>query len=229
MLVLPGAGFAARPRPLEHARHGYLSLDIQIHGQDVDLEGKYPTISGYNDHQVYTPADQYYFRNVHLRVLQIINYLCARPDADTSRFVVVGGSQGGRLGLIAAGLDNRVKAVVSCIANSPNAPYRLWAQQMDKEGKDGMDQPCPPYPDFDEGRCLAYYDPMNYVQDIECPVLMNSGLIDPVSPAYSTYVAFKNIASKNKTYVVMQLNGHDWSAAFDRQAWAWLDGVWGKK
>ena len=24
MLVLPGAGFAARPRPLEHARHGYL-------------------------------------------------------------------------------------------------------------------------------------------------------------------------------------------------------------
>ncbi len=29
MLVLPGAGFNARPRPLEHARHGYVAMDIR--------------------------------------------------------------------------------------------------------------------------------------------------------------------------------------------------------
>jgi hypothetical protein len=41
MLVLPGAGFNARPAPLEHARHGYLSLDVQVHGQEVDQK-EYP-------------------------------------------------------------------------------------------------------------------------------------------------------------------------------------------
>ncbi|MDQ2800405.1 MAG: acetylxylan esterase, partial [Armatimonadota bacterium] len=68
MLVLPGAGFSARPRPLEHARHGYLAIDIQIHGQDVDLKD-YPKLPGYYDHPQYEPAQSYYFYNVHLRVM----------------------------------------------------------------------------------------------------------------------------------------------------------------
>jgi cephalosporin-C deacetylase-like acetyl esterase len=54
MLVHPGAGFAARPRPLEHARHRYLSLDIQVHGQDVDLD-KYGIISGHYDPMNFAP------------------------------------------------------------------------------------------------------------------------------------------------------------------------------
>ena len=58
MLVLPGAGFAARPRPLEHARHGYLAIDIQIHGQDVDLP-KYKPLPGYYDRLQYEPVEAY--------------------------------------------------------------------------------------------------------------------------------------------------------------------------
>lgn len=237
ILVLPGAGFNARPRPLEHARHGHLTIDIQVHGQDVDL-ADYPTPSGYAVPQ-FEPVDAYYYYKVHLRVLQAINYLLSRPDVDPKRIVVVGGSQGGRLGIVAAALDSRVAAVVSCIANSPNHPHLAWVARcngLDKPNdnpsapkfagrptSDGMElTAAPPAVSDAEGRCLAYYDPMNYAPDVKCPILLNAGLIDPVSPPFSIWAVYNRLGSKDKTMVPLPGLGHDWSAEFDRRAWKWL-------
>ena len=162
MLVLPGAGFAARPRPLEHARHGYLAIDIQIHGQDVDLP-KYPPLPGYYDRFQFEPVEAYYYYNVHLRVVQAVNYLVSRPDVDARRIVAVGGSQGGRLSIVIAGLDRRIAAAVACIANSPNQPHLHWVARCNDAKFDGMDLAGkPPVASGAEGRCLAYYDPMNF-------------------------------------------------------------------
>jgi cephalosporin-C deacetylase-like acetyl esterase len=238
MLILPGAGFAARPRPLEHARHGYLSLDIQVHGQEVDLK-EYPKIPGYYDDVKYEPTSAYYYYNIHLRCLQAVNYLLSRPDVDPKRIVVVGGSQGGRLGIVVAGLDPRISAVVSCIANSPNHPHLRWvarcnayADAGDKKPapaiplSDGMDiKGVPPLIDDVISRSFAYYDPMNYAQDIKCPVLMNGGLIDPVSPPFSVWAVYNRLGTVDKAIVAIDGHGHDWSAAFDCRAWKWLDGV----
>jgi len=238
MLVLPGAGFSARSRPLEHARHGYLAMDIQVHGQDVDLES-YPKIPGYYNEQKYEPVSANYYYNVHLRCVQALNYLLSRPEADTDRVAVVGGSQGGRLGIVLAGLDSRVKAVVSTIANSPNHPHLRWvarcngyAELVDKRPdpnmarSDGMDRTgAPPVINDAYGRCIAYYDPMNYAPDIHCSVLMQGGLIDPVSPPISPWAVFHRLGTEDKTIVPIPGHGHDWSAAFDRDAWRWLDRV----
>ncbi len=225
MLVLPGAGFAARPQPLEHARHGYVALDIQIHGQDVNLK-EYPKLPGYYDNAAYEPASAYYYYNVHLRCLQAVNYLLSRPDVDASRIVVVGGSQGGRLGVVVAGLDPRIKAVVSCIANSPNQPHLAWVSSCNAAKVDGMDMAAaPPMPDTPEAQCFAYYDPMNYAPDIQCPVLMNAGLIDPVSPPFSVWAVYNRLGTTAKEIVALDGHGHDWSAEFDRRAWQWLQRV----
>jgi cephalosporin-C deacetylase-like acetyl esterase len=238
MLVLPGAGFAARPRPLEHARHGYLAIDIQVHGQDVDLP-KYPSLPGYYSELRFDPPEAYYYFNVHLRAVQAVRYLASRPDVDARHIVAVGGSQGGRLGIVVAGLDARVSAVVSCIANSPNYPHLHWVARCngldnpwdnasdpkfkDRVKSDGMDLAGPPPVTEPDGRCLAYYDPMNFAPDIRCPVLMNGGLIDPVSPPLSVWAVYNRLPSKNKTIVPIPGFAHDWSAEFDRRAWRWLD------
>ena len=223
MLVLPGAGFGARPRPLEHARHGYLALDIQVHGQDVDQED-YPILPGYSEGQQYdTPAAHYYYYHVHLRCVQAVRYLLSRPDVDPERLVVAGGSQGGRLGIVTAALDARVKAVVCCIINSPNVPHLRWVDACNRQRVDGMDRVgAPPVPDDAESRCMAYYDPMNFAPEITCPVLMNAGLIDPVSPPFSPWAVYQGLRSTDQTIVPLPGLGHDWSAAFDRQAWRWL-------
>ena len=228
MLVLPGAGFAARPRPLEHARHGYVALDIQVHGQDVDLR-EYARLPGYYSDFNYTAASAYYYFNVHLRCLQAVNYLASRPDVDASRIVVVGGSQGGRLSVVVAGLDPRIKAAVPCIAHFANQPHLRWVARCNGRAdtgisNDGMDESgAPPVIDDAESRCLAYYDPMNYAPDIRCPVLFNAGLIDPVSPPFGVFAAFSRVGSPDKSIVALDGLGHDWSAEFDRRAWRWLD------
>ncbi len=222
MLVLPGAGFNARPRPLEHARHGFLTIDMQVHGQDVDLEGKYPQVEGYYKGQVFEPANQYYYYNIHKRILLALEYLAKRPDVDAKRIVVVGGSQGGRLGVVAAGLSDRVAALVACIPHFANAPHRMWVSEMNRTKKDGMNLTgAPPSGDTPEARGTAYFDPMNYAQDIKCPVLFNAGNIDPVSPAYSAWAPFLRIKG-DKTMIWLPGLGHDWSSGFDRLAWKWL-------
>lgn len=225
MLVLPGAGFAARPRPLEHARHGYVALDIQVHGQDVDLT-EYPKLPGYYGDFKYDPPSAYYYFNVHLRCVQAVSYLASRPDVDATRIVVVGGSQGGRLSVVVAGLDTRVKAAVPCIAHAANQPHQRWVAHCNVKGAagDGMDvSGPPPVIDDAESRCLAYYDPMNYAPDIRCPVLFNAGLTDPVSPPFGVFAVFNRVGSADKTLVTLDGLGHDWSAEFDRRAWRWLE------
>ena len=238
MLVLPGGGAAARPRPLDHARHGYLALDIQIHGQDVDLE-TYTVPEGYYGGVIYDPVDKNYYYNVHLRVVQALNYLASRDDVDTSRIVVVGGSQGGRLGVVAAGLDSRIAAVVPAISHNANWPYLCWSKRLSGyetplswypdpklPAFDGMDVAGAP-PTFDEpyDRCNAYYDPMNFALDATCPAFFNAGLIDNVSPPYSIFSVYINWGGANKTMVPIYQTGHDWSAEFDRRAYRWLDEV----
>jgi cephalosporin-C deacetylase len=224
MLVLPGAGFAARPRPLEHARHGYVTLDIQVHGQDVDLPD-YPRLPGYYDTPVFEPATAYYYYNVHLRLIQAINYLVSRPDVDPNRIVVAGGSQGGRLGIVAAGLDTRIAAVVSSIAHFANQPYHAWKEacnQTQSRADDMAAAETPVPADSPEARCLPYFDPMNYAPDIHCPVLMTAGLIDPVSPPNGVFAVYNRLGTADKQIAVLPGLGHDWSAELDRRAWRWL-------
>ena len=230
MLVLPGGGIAARTIPLEHARHGYLAMDIQIHGQEVDL-AKYPSVPGYFEGQVYDPPTDNYYYKVHLHCLQAINYLLSRPDADASRFAVVGGSQGGRLAVVVAALDPRVKAIVPAIPHFADYPYVRWTEDCNgtrvkphKPPVDGMDQSqWPPVLDDAETRCMAYYDIMNFAPDVKCPVFMNMGLIDPISTATGSHALWRRLGSPDKHLILLPGMAHDWSAEFDRQAWRWLE------
>lgn len=238
MLVLPGAGFASRPRPLEHARHGYLALDVQVHGQDVD-QAKYDPISGYSNAWVYEPVDKFYFKNLYLRAVRAVEFLCSRPDVDTTTLVTTGGSQGGRLAIVVPALDRRVTATISCIANSPNHPHLTWIAKCngldcptddpaqpefrDRPGVDGMNLvDAPPVVDSPEYRCWAYYDPMNFAPDVKCPALFNVGLTDPCSPPYSVWAAYLRLGTRDKTIIPMPGFGHDWFPEFDRRAWAWI-------
>jgi cephalosporin-C deacetylase len=221
MLVLPGGGYIARPRPLEHARHGYVALDIQVHGQDVDLK-EYPHPSEKNSSTNFAPVSEYFY-NVHLRCLQAVNYLRSRPDVDPSRIVVVGGSHGGRLTVVVAGLDPRISAAVPALTFLANAPYLRWARDCKSDGMELTG--APPALDGPADRCAAYYDPMNFAPDIHCPVLMNAGLIDGLSPPCGVWAVYNRLGSKDKSIVALDGMGHDWSAEFDRRAWKWLGRV----
>jgi len=227
MLVLPGAGCDSRPIPLEHARHGYLAIDLQVHGQDVDQK-KYEEICGYNYDPIYEPIKDNYFRRMYLNAVQAVNYLLSRPDVDANRIAVVGGSQGGRLSVIVAALHPKVKAIVPAIAHYGNLPHLKWAEKCNALQGDGMDFIGTPMPDANpENICCAYYDVMNFAPDVKCPTLMNAGMIDPVSYTSGVFAIYNRLGTANKSMIPISGFAHDWSAEFDRSAWRWLDKIWG--
>ena len=246
MLVLPGAGFNPRPRPLEHARHGYLAIDVQVHGQDVDLP-KYEHLPHYDDDAVvYEPIDKNCMMNLYLRAVRAVDYLCSRADVDKKRVVTAGGSQGGRLSIVVPALDKRVAATVPSIAWGANYPYLAWSMKCngiqnpeDKHWRpgyvygpksDGMElTSAPPQPDTPAAKCSVYYDPMNFAPDVKCPVFMNVGLVDYISAPANVWAEYLRLGSKDKSMTPLPGLGHDWSAEFDRRAWRWLDSKFSKK
>ena len=208
LLVLPGAGNGPRPAPVEHARHGYATLDIQAHGNPVDA---------LNNTQQAEPLALY------LNALQAVRALKQLPSVDPVRLAVIGGSQGGRLTLVVTALDPSVKAAIPCIAHFAYIPWQQWSQRLNSDAANGGDagfvgEPtASAEPHFD-----LYLDPLNFASRIRCPVLMNMGLTDPVSPATGIYAAYLSLSGP-KQIVSLPNTGHDWSPAFDRQAWRWLD------
>ena len=64
---------------------------------------------------------------------------------------------------------------------------------------------------------------MNFAPDVKCPVFMNAGLIDYISPPSHIWAVYLKLGAKEKTLTPLPGLGHDWSAEFDRRAWRWLD------
>lgn len=244
ILVLPGAGTGGRPRPLDHARHGYVALDLQVHGLDVDVADppRYPWYNAPHDSfpdEMPPPEKFFPWFDLYRRALRGVDALAALPCADPEKIAVCGGSQGGRLSIAVAALDKRVKAAVPCIANSPNMPHQYWVARCNgrkqwwakapvadplPEPVDGLEEyGAFPVPATPEARVLAYFDPINFAPRATCPAFFNGGLVDPVSPAYSTYAAFLRWGAADKAFAAAAGHGHDWWSAFDRAAWRWLD------
>ena len=222
LLVLPGAGNSARPAPVEHARHGYAALDIQVHGYPPDLE-LYPPLP----EPFYESPKTYGHYPVYLSALQAVGALRHLPGADPGRLAVTGGSQGGRLSVVVAALDPRVRAAVPAITHYAYRPWLQWTERCNLAGDAGA-AGFRPQDRVQDARAQVeqYFDAVHFAARVRCPALMNAGLIDRVSPATSVYAVYRRLTSPKQITPLPNL-AHDWSPAFDRFAWRWLDDVLG--
>ncbi|MEZ0218111.1 MAG: acetylxylan esterase [Rariglobus sp.] len=221
LLVFPGAGNNARPAPVEHARHGYAALDIQVHGNPVDAADYTKVLPESPDH----PQDFRHY-GIYLHALQASRALKQLPSVDGTRLAVIGGSQGGRLALVVAALEPSIKAAVPAITNHCYLPWLNWTKRLNQAGESGCEkgftgdtaEAC------DETLPERYLDVVHFASLVRCPVLMNNGLIDPVSSPTGVQAAYLGLRSP-KQLITLATIGHDWSPAFDRHAWRWLDDV----
>jgi cephalosporin-C deacetylase-like acetyl esterase len=220
LLVLPGAGNIPRPAPVEHARHGYAALDIQVYGNPVDA-GHYDLAL---DEKGLTQISQFPHLAIYLHALQAARTLKLLPGVDSGRMAVLGGSQGGRLSLITAAFDPSFKAVVAAIPHYGYLPWRRWVDEQNEAKSNGGDgfaasahQPGSP-------AAQGYLDILNFAPLVRCPVLMNAGLADPTSPPTTIFAVYDRLAGPKKL-IPLPNCGHDWRPAFDRYAWRWLDDI----
>lgn len=158
--------------------------------------------------------DKYIYRGAYMDCIRAIDFLSNYKDQylgiDPNRIVLSGGSQGGALALVIAGLDHRVKA---CIADNP-IYCDIHNLISISEKRNPVEWPVNRYKEYLQkspylnmrsiANTMDYYDPQNFTPMIQCPVLLGLGLLDKLAPPVTIIAAFNKLSSatmqKSETY-----------------------------
>ncbi len=214
VLCPPGAGIKTIKEPLRHkyyAEEGCVRFEIEIHGLNPEMSAEqFAEISrafngrenGYLTNGL-DNRENYYMKRVYLACVRCIDFLTSLPEWDEKNVVVQGGSQGGALALITAGLDKRVTA---CVANHP-ALSDMAGYKAGRAGGyphffrvAGMDTP-------EKLNTMAYYDVVNFARHIRAKVFLTWGYNDDVCPATTSYAVY-NVLTSPKEALITPVNEH---------------------
>lgn len=218
VLCPPGAGIKTIKEPLRHkyyAEEGCIRFEIEIHGLNPEMTAEeFKEISnafngrenGYLNNGL-DNRDNYYMKRVYLACVRSIDLLTSLPEWDGKNVIVQGGSQGGALALITAGLDSRVTA---CVANHP-ALSDMAGYKAGRAGgyphffrTAGMDTP-------DKLKTMAYYDVVNFARLIKVPTYITWGFNDDTCPPTTSYAVY-NVLNGPKEALITPINEH-WTSA----------------
>jgi cephalosporin-C deacetylase-like acetyl esterase len=223
LLQVPGAGVRAYRGNVEMAEKGIITLQVGIHGLPVNLDAAVyealgaGALSGYPTFNL-DERDRYYYRRVYLGCVRANDFLTSRPRFDGKNLGVTGGSQGGALSIVTAGLDPRVKLLaayypaLSDVTGYLNGRAGGW-----------------PHMFRDEKRRLAarvanvgYYDVVNFARRVKVPGLYSWGYNDETCPPTSMYAAYGVIPGEKSLLLALE-TGHFTTPEQVRRVNRWLE------
>lgn len=229
VLCPPGAGIKTIKEPLRHkyyAENGFIRLEIEIHGLDPRLPKEtFDDISrafnsdptGYLENGI-DNRDRYYMKHVYLALVRCIDLLTSLPEWDGRNVAVQGGSQGGALALVAAGLDKRVNL---CVVNHPALSDMAGYTEKGRTGG---------YPHFnrmtglytpDNISTMAYYDVVNFARKVKATTYMTWGYNDNTCPPTTSYAVW-NTLNCEKESLITPINEHWTSDATEYGQMVWI-------
>ena len=207
ILKVPGAGIRPYGGDSRTAALGFITLEIGIHGIPVNLDPKiysnlaagalasYPTVK-MND------RNNHYYRRVYLGCVRAVDFIFTLPEFNGVDIAVTGGSQGGALTIVTAGLDRRIKfAAAQYPALCDHTGYLNgraggWPHYFrSNEPKPG------------EVETLGYYDVVNFARRVTAPGYYTWGFNDLTCPPTSMYSAY-NVITAQKDLFIYQETGH---------------------
>lgn len=225
VLCPPGAGVKTIKEPQKHifyAENNCIRLEIDIHGlnPEIPAENFSEISSAFGDYLTFgiDSKDTYYMKKVYMGCIRAIDFLTTLPNWDGKNVIVQGGSQGGALALITAGLDNRVTA---CVANHP-ALSDMSGYKMNRAG--GYPHFFKKYVEIDTPNkinTLFYYDVVNFARFIKVPVFMTWGFNDDVCPPTTSYIVY-NILKCQKEALITPINEHWVSDKTEHKQLNWI-------
>lgn len=229
VLCPPGAGIKTIKEPLRHkyyAEAGCIRMEMEIHGLDPRIPSEtFSEITaafngkenGYLSNGI-EDRDRYYMRRVYISLVRAIDLLTSLPEWDGKNVVVQGGSQGGALSLVAAGLDRRVTL---CIANHPALSDMAGYSEKGRTGGYPHFNRIPGFFTDNIIRNLAYYDVVNFARHISCKVRMTWGYNDNTCPPTTSYAVWNSLNCP-KEALITPINEHWTSEATERGHLDWM-------
>ena len=199
-------------------------LNIRGHGNSKDDVG----FTNYLINNI-EDKEKYVYRGAYMDCVRGIDFLCSRPEVDTSRIAVEGASQGGALTFATAALNNDRIAVCAPqvpflsdfrdyfrVATWPGNEFKNYVETEKKLTWDEVYY------------TLSYFDIKNLAPMIRAPLLMGVGLMDDVCPPHINFAAYNNVTCEKK-YLVYPQAGHGLPQAFYYAKMDWIKNKFGMK
>ena len=210
LLRVPGAGVRPYAGDVAMADRGLITLEIGIHGIPVNMDpvvyqnlGAGP-LAGYWAYNL-DDKDKFYYKRVFLGCVRANDFIFSLAQFDGRNLAVTGGSQGGALAIVTAGLDPRVRYLGAFYpAMSDMAGYTQnraggWPHIFDKNNPGNLME--------SKIKTASYYDVVNFARQIKVPGVYSWGYNDETCPPTSMHPAY-NVISAQKELWLYQETGH---------------------
>jgi cephalosporin-C deacetylase-like acetyl esterase len=210
VLEVPGAGIRAYRGRVDLAEEGIISFQIGIHGVPVTMEPyvynnlRYGALDGYWTMNL-DDKNKYYYKRVYLGCVRAVDFINSLSEYDGNNLAVTGGSQGGALSIITAGLDKRIKYLAAFYPALSDLGGYLegraggWPHMFHPSDSSNYTE--------DKIETALYYDVVNFARQISQTGWYSWGFNDTVCPPTSMYSAY-NVINAPKEIHVYQDTGH---------------------
>ena len=197
---------------------GAICFDLNAHGMLNGQPEEYYTNLDSGELKNYAQQglenrNDVYFRGMYLRLIRTLDFLTSQPEWDGKRILVIGESQGGGQALAAAGLDERVTAVVATVPAMCD-----WGESLVGR-KGGWPNPFDTKNDQQKMlTALPYFDVAHMLKNSKATIVTEIGLIDFTCSSISVYAAI-NQARGNKKVFAVPYRAHHMSQPAYKEVW----------
>jgi cephalosporin-C deacetylase-like acetyl esterase len=216
ILKVPGAGVRPYGGDARTAGMGFITLEIGIHGIPVNLDPEVynnlaaGALNGYNSVKM-NDRNTHYYKRVYLGCVKAVDFIFTLPEFNGTDVAVTGGSQGGALTIVTAGLDKRIKYAAA-----------LYPALCDHTGY--LNKRAGGWPHYfknaepkpNEVETLQYYDVVNFARRVTAPGFYTWGYNDLTCPPTSMFSAY-NMIRAPKELQIFQETGH-WTFPEENEA-----------
>ncbi len=202
LLLLPG--YNQHFEPFMGDNEAGLCLSVRTPSQ-LTKKNKNPTNETENCLVNIDDKNNYFYRGVYMDCVRAVDFIFTnfKMGLDTSRVIVMGGSQGGALALVTCALDHRVSicgADIPFYCNFPdyydiaskktpeNFPINLFVHHFRSMSP----------PKYYFLKTMAYFDVMNFASYIRCPCIIGLGMMDPIAPPTCVYSVYNKLSPRIK-------------------------------
>lgn len=207
ILKVPGAGIRPYSGDTRLASMGFITLEIGIHGIPVNLDPQVyaslnaGALAGYPSIRM-NDKNTHYYKRVYVGCVRAVDFIYSLPEFNGTDVAVTGGSQGGALTIVTAGLDDRIKfagAFYPALCDHTgylNKRAGGWPHYF------RIEEPKP-----GEVETLQYYDVVNFARRVKAPGFYSWGYNDLTCPPTSMFSAY-NVITAPKELHIFQETGH---------------------
>ncbi len=205
ILHVPGAGIRPYYGDISGAENGFVTFQIGIHGVPVNLDPSVYIDLGAGPLRNYWSAnmddkDQYYYKRVYLGCVRAVDFIESLDCFDGKNIGVTGGSQGGALSIITAGLDERIDYLaafypaLSDLTGYLNGRAGGWPHMFRDKFTNKSEKI----------ETSKYYDVVNFARFVKAPGWYSWGYNDDVCPPTSTYSAYNVITAPKELHIFQE-------------------------